>query len=301
MFAGNESCAIDFGTVTGEGTNVQQARNGTAECLDTVNDPRMSGKYTATWNMDYWGSPDKQNGALVQWGTGKLVNEGGTWNGKATGVYSSDRGDTIVWWWTGADGYAGLAAFELVTGSGPWKIQGQIFPGSPPDPSSVALPAVPPKATPGYKPLPTGTPTAIAYGPVSVFSGTEDCDMSHVFGTVTQLGTGHTLSSNGTVKCTDTVNDPRVDGNGAGTWNMEHWDGPGNGALIQWGASQLLAGGSVWQGRSTGIYSAERGDIIASWWTGTGKYAGLAAFELATGTGPWDIQGQIFPGTPPQP
>jgi len=134
VFSGVENCQIDVGTITGAGTTVQHSRNGTAKCTDTVNDARMTGSYTATWNMDYWGTPDKVNGALVQWGTGRLAAAGGAWEGRATGVYSSDLGDTIVWWWTGTDGYAGLTCFELVTGKGPWTIQGQIFPGSPPQP-----------------------------------------------------------------------------------------------------------------------------------------------------------------------
>jgi hypothetical protein len=134
VISGVENCSIDFRTTTGEGTRVQHARNGTANCTDTVNDSRMQGTYTATWNLDYWGTPDKMRGALVQWGTGRLVAAGGAWEGRATGVYSADRGDTIVWWWTGTGGYAGLTCFEVVTGFGPWTIQGQIFPGSPPQP-----------------------------------------------------------------------------------------------------------------------------------------------------------------------
>ena len=253
--------------------------------------------------MDYWGTPDNRHGAIVQWGTGRLVAAGGAWDGRATGVYSTDRGDTIVWWWTGTDGYAGLASFELMTGgNGGWTIQGQIFPGSPPDPDSVALPAVPPKATPGYLPTPTGTPKAIDYGPVSVFSGKEDCDMSGAFGTVTNEGDGHQHSRNGTVKCTDTVDDSRMNGNGAATWNMDHWDGPGSGALVQWGTARFVAAGGTWEGRATGVYSTDRGDTIVWWWTGTDGYAGLASFELTTGgNGGWTIQGQIFPGSPPEP
>jgi hypothetical protein len=134
VISGVESCDIDFGTVTAEGTGIQHARNGTAKCTDTVNDPRMNGTYAATWNLDYWGTPDHMNGALVQWGTARLTVAGGTWEGRASGVYSSDRGDTIVWWWTGTGGNAGLTCFELVTGTGPWMIQGEIFPGAPPKP-----------------------------------------------------------------------------------------------------------------------------------------------------------------------
>jgi hypothetical protein len=136
VFWGVENCDLTavMGTMTGAGTTVQHSRNGTAECIDTVNDPRMNGTVTSTWNMDYWGTPDQSNGALVQWGTGRLVNAGGAWDGRATGVYSTGTGDTIFWWFTGTGGYAGLAAFDVITGSGPWTIHGQIFPGSPPKP-----------------------------------------------------------------------------------------------------------------------------------------------------------------------
>jgi hypothetical protein len=134
VVTGTEYCSVAFGTVTGEGTSVQRARNGTATCTDTVNDPRVSGTYNAVWNMDYWGTPDRTSGALVQWGTARLTGPSGAWEGRATGVWSSERGDTIALWWTGTGGYAGLAYFELVTGGGPWTVQGEIFPGSPPKP-----------------------------------------------------------------------------------------------------------------------------------------------------------------------
>jgi hypothetical protein len=134
VVTGVETCTVDFGTITTEADFVEHGRNGTAECTDTVNDVRVSGTYTATWNIDYWGTRDHGNGALVQWGTGRLVAGEGVWLGRATGVYSSDRGDTIAWWWTGSGAYAGLTYFMLATGGGPWTIQGQIFPGSPPQP-----------------------------------------------------------------------------------------------------------------------------------------------------------------------
>jgi hypothetical protein len=134
VVTGVEDCSIDFGTITGQGTTVQHARNGSDVCTDTVDDPRVNGTYTATWDMDYWGAPDHSNGALVQWGTARLTVAGGSWEGRATGVYSSNRGDTITWWWTGTGGYAGLTYFELVTGTGGWTVRGQIFPGVPPQP-----------------------------------------------------------------------------------------------------------------------------------------------------------------------
>ena len=65
------------------------------------------------------------------WGTARLENAGGAWEGTGSGVYSSDRGDIIAFWYRGTGGYAGLSYFELWTGSDPWKIRGQILPGDP--------------------------------------------------------------------------------------------------------------------------------------------------------------------------
>jgi hypothetical protein len=136
VVTGTETCTFDFvnGTTTTKANSAEHMRNGTATCTDRANDPRVSGTYVATWNIDYWGTADHSNGALVQWGTATLTTPGGTWVGRATGVYSSDRGDTIVAWWTGTGAYKGLTYFSVATGGGPWEIQGQIFPGSPPNP-----------------------------------------------------------------------------------------------------------------------------------------------------------------------
>jgi hypothetical protein len=266
--------------------------------MDTTTDPRMTGRYTAAWNVDYWGTPDKQNGALVQWGTGRLTNDGGSWDGRAAGVYSSDEGDTIVWWWTGTGGYAGLAAFELVTGTQPWKVQGQIFPGTPPDPASVAPPTTTATFPPSHLKTPPPVPTAAVYGPTSVFSGTEQCDVSKMMGNMTDAGDGLTQWRDGTVLCGDTVNDARMSGAYSATWNIDHWP---DDALVQWGNARFANSGGAWTGLGSGVYSPDRGDIIVWWWTGTEGYAGLAAFEAVTGSGTWAIEGQIFPGSPPQP
>jgi hypothetical protein len=135
VVTGTSDCpSFDFGIVTTDDKGVQHARGGTFACTQTVNDPRVSGASTATWNLDWWGTVDHKSGALVQWGTARLVNAGGAWEGRSTGVYSSDRGDIIATWYRGTGGYAGLAYFALESGTGPWTIQGQIFPGTPPTP-----------------------------------------------------------------------------------------------------------------------------------------------------------------------
>ena len=72
---------------------------------------------------------------------------------------------------------------------------------------------------------------------------------------------------------------------------------------IQSGPLRIENAGGAWVGTGSGIYSSDRGDIVASWFTGTGGYEGLAYFELRTGTGPGStagsIQGLVFPGDPP--
>jgi hypothetical protein len=171
-----------------------------------------------------------------------------------------------------------------------------------PAPTSVPSAAV---LTPAPKPTvtattaPTPTPTAIAYGPASVVSGIEKCNLSE--GTVT-TGPGDTLHSRGgTVECVDQTNDPRVNGTFTGTFLSDRWGSPIPAALVQWGTVRLVNAGGTWEGSFTGVYSADRGDIITYWWTGTGGYDGLAYFEQTTGTSPWPIRGMIFPGDPPNP
>ena len=273
-------------------------RDMTVECVDTTDDPRVSGTATGTWSMDVWGNPNNGVGAGVQWGTMRLVNEGGAWEGTVSGVAAlPEPGDTIVIWYAGTGGYAGLTYFQLLTGHAPtWKFQGQIFPGNPPTPTG-ALPVA------GAAPAPTApaqgttapTPTAIAFGPVSVVTGMESCSAA---GGTAKLGpNGTSFYRDEVIRCTDTANDPRVSGRWTGTWNEDNL----NGAVVQWGVGRLVNAGGAWEGRSAGIKWGDGEIQIATWWTGTGGYAGLAYFQVSTGTELEPFQGQIFPGTPPTP
>ena len=170
---GAETCSITSGPSTTDADGTEHMRGGKVECTDYANDPRVSGTYSGTWAIDWWGTPDHGDGALVQWGTERLVNAGGTWEGRLAGVYSTEQRDIITIWWTGTGGYAGLTYFELLTGDSPWKLQGLIFPGAiptaavgasattaPPAPTSASAPTSaaqgePPRARPRRRP-PTG-------------------------------------------------------------------------------------------------------------------------------------------------
>ena len=104
-------------------------------CTVTTDDPRASGSRTSTWNADVWGDMRQSRFGIFQWGTARLENDAGAWEGTFSGVASNPvRGDFIVNWYQGTGAYEGLGYFELWTGYEPWKIQGQIFPGDPPTP-----------------------------------------------------------------------------------------------------------------------------------------------------------------------
>lgn len=264
-------------------------------CVVTTDDPRVSGHRTSAWNMDLWGNTNAGTGALVEWGTPRLENAGGAWEGSATGVASfPGRGTSMVNWYRGTGDYAGLAYFELWTGSDPWQIQGQVFPGDPPPPySDEGTGATRPEA---------GGP--VADGAVAVVEGTATCPTADL-GNATTHVEGVIHYRGGTFTCTMRTDDPRVSGtHSTATWNADLWGKAdlSSGALVQWASVRLENDGGAWEGTLSGVGALpDPGDTIVVWYKGTGGYAGLSYFELWTGQDPWTIQGQIFPGEPPTP
>jgi hypothetical protein len=266
----------------------------------TTTDPRVSGARTYHWNQDRWGAVADGPLALIQWGTARIENAGGAWEGKGSGVYSTDRGDIIAVWYKGSGGYAGLGYFELLTGHQQLTIRGLIFAGDPPDLSGIAPvtgPAPSPNVPPAPTTIPMPTPTAIAYGPVSVTTGTSEYTVVD-------------LESN-TFAGIVTSDDPRSSGEYlAPGWTLDFVQLPGYdyGMGPQWGPSRLANAGGTWQGACSGVYDGS--DAFACWYRGTGGYAGLGYFELivrsdwfgptggAVTTGNF---GLIFPGDPPTP
>ena len=261
-------------------------------CTVTTDDPRVSGSRSSTWNMDLWGRLGI-NHEVVQWGTQRLENDGGAWEGRATGVVclSSGRGDIIAHWYRGTGDYVGLSYFELWTGFGPWKIQGQIFPGDPPPP---------------YAEETAGTGRPVDGGPVADeavarVTGSHACPSASPAWTTDPDGTMHFRDY--ALACTDTTDDPRVSGTHTASANMDVWGTLEQGAGVQWASVRLENAGGAWEGQAMGVASVPgRGDTIVIWYEGTGDYAGLSYFELITGSPPtYKIQGQIFPGDPPTP
>ena len=263
------------------------------ECIDTTDDPRVSGTHTASANMDVWGTLDK--GAGVQWASVRLENAGGAWEGRQLGVASlPGRGDIMEFWYRGTGGYEGLSYFALVTGSEPWKIRGQIFPGDPP----------PPYAAEGTTITRLQAEGPVGDNAVAVVTGTARCPGLDFTFTTDPDGTQHVRDDYHADRCTVKTDDPRVSGSRTSTWNIDLWGNvdAGRWGLVQWGTVRLENAGGAWEGRAAGVASyPERGDIFVNWYEGTGGYEGLAYFELWTGFEPWTIQGQIFPGDSPTP
>jgi hypothetical protein len=262
------------------------------ECTDKTDDPRVSGSHKASANMDVWGT--LANGAGVQWASVRLENAGGAWEGRQLGVASlPGRGDIMEFWYRGTGGYEGLSYFALVTGSEPWKIQGQIFPGDPPAPYVEG----------------TAITRLQADGPVAVdaaavVTGTAVCPGLDFTFTTDAEGAQHVRDDYHADRCTVTADDPRVSGHRTSTWNIDLWGSvnAGRWRLVQWGTVRLENAGGAWEGRAAGVASyPERGDIFVNWYEGTGGYEGLGYFELWTGFEPWKIRGEIFPGDPPTP
>lgn len=129
-----------IGAQTSDPDGARHYRGGTFVFDEVMNDPRVSGQHTVTnFSMDYWG-PDNDNVALVQWGDELIENDGGTWEGWASGIYSTERGDLIAVWFEGTGEYAGLSYFymsdslDVADGmTNHWRVRGQIFPGMPPE------------------------------------------------------------------------------------------------------------------------------------------------------------------------
>ena len=295
VVTGAETCPGLNPDWTRDPNGTWQVRDLTVECTDTTDDPRVSGTHTATWSMDVWGALDEGAGAGVQWGTVRLENAGGAWEGQLSGVASlPGRGDIITIWYRGTGGYDGLAYFELVTGSPPTgRSRGRSSPAilhlrtrRAGRPSLGRRPA-------GRSPT-TQWPWSRAPRRAPAWTSTLTTDPD---------GTWHVRDDYHADRCTLTTDDPRVTGLRSSTWNFDLWGNPSSGrwALVQWGTQRLENDGGAWEGRATGVGSSRRGDIIVNWYKGTGGYDGLAYFELWTGSGPWKIQGQIFPGDPPMP
>ena len=124
----SEIGAYQVGDITMVGDTIQM-RDGFLTFHDDMSDPRISGLWVMTWNYDGLGSDT----VGPMWGTSRLENDGGAWEGTWSGVlYPPDR-DAEAGWFVGEGGYEGLTYYSLSTGAdGAATVEGLIFEGDPP-------------------------------------------------------------------------------------------------------------------------------------------------------------------------
>ena len=93
-----------------------------------MNDPRVSG------NVRFLHHADRYGGVGVEWGTYRLENEDGAWQGPLSGFYWTHETRTSGWL-AGEGAYEGLTYYMetiIDNGTGFATINGIVFPGAPP-------------------------------------------------------------------------------------------------------------------------------------------------------------------------
>ena len=98
-------------------------------------DPRLDGTMTDTAHFDEFGRPPDHDPLAVLWGTKRIENADGSWEGPATGATGSDGCWTETVWLTGDGAYAGLSAYLHIRNCDEdpaGTVEGMIFPGEVP-------------------------------------------------------------------------------------------------------------------------------------------------------------------------
>jgi len=129
-------------TVTTGGTEewvgkVEQIRGRVFASTDTMNDPRVTGTGIVQFSGDLHGTQTNGNfeGSVVaEWGTYRLENAEGAWEGKWTGANWNSGPTNVTSWLIGSGAYEGYTYYMHLWGLDPFNVEGIIFPGSPPAP-----------------------------------------------------------------------------------------------------------------------------------------------------------------------
>jgi len=129
VVSGTETVSVaSYGTSALVGSTTQ-TRGVVATTVDTMNDPRVTGTGTIHGANDSYGSVGPQ------WGTYRLENAGGAWEGSWTGaLWSSGNVSQVTAWLVGSGAYEGFTYYLYARGTNPMRVDGVIFRGSPPAP-----------------------------------------------------------------------------------------------------------------------------------------------------------------------
>jgi hypothetical protein len=129
LVTGTELVSVQtYGTSVGV-DGVTQMRGVVATSVDTMNDPRVTGTGVIHGENDSYGSVGPQ------WGTYRLENAEGAWEGTWTGALWGDgMVSDVTAWLVGSGAYEGYTYYFHARGANPLKVEGIVFPGSPPAP-----------------------------------------------------------------------------------------------------------------------------------------------------------------------
>jgi len=293
-------------TTAPDGT--MKGRGGEFVCTVTANDPRVAGTAHFTLKMDRWGA-SIAHGAQVQWGTIRIENTGGAWEGDYAGVYTSATGDVFDVLFKGTGTYAGLSYYRwsFETRGSRWPTQGLIFPERAAEAAETEIPwpssdaSGPGQGTPAATQS-SSTPTSapIDYGLSRYVLGHDECDLDTfaVDLTWTTSADGRTVNGRGGgFACAVSANDPRVAGPARYTLNMDRWGISQDGtAQVQWGTIRIENTDGAWTAPYVGAYTPVTGDVGGAMFTGSGGYAGLSYYRWSESYGAsWPTKGLIFP------
>lgn len=126
---------FDVGSESAAGT-VYSSRDGLFDGLVEFSDPRVTGQWTTS---PYHQDVDQASGQGIMWGTLRIENDGGTWEGPMSGIiYAAPEGEfyTIDSWLSGDGDYAGYTFYfqeqRDQADNPPQVFRGIIYKGQPP-------------------------------------------------------------------------------------------------------------------------------------------------------------------------
>jgi hypothetical protein len=129
VVTGTEVVSVETYGTSEKAGDVIRMRGVVATTVDTMNDPRVTGTGTIHGENDSYGSVGPQ------WGTYRLENADGAWEGTWTGALWNGGGvSQVTAWLVGSGAYEGYTYYFRARGSNPAKVDGIIFRGSPPAP-----------------------------------------------------------------------------------------------------------------------------------------------------------------------
>ena len=135
---GVECCGDEVETFDDEGNRLT-LRGMASSGRISMDDPRLSGDWEYTNNVDEFPQPGTDERVEVGWGTLTITNEDGSWSGTWTSTDDSaatDGAPVAQYELTGDGAYAGLSAiFRDTSWDWPtWAVAGAVYPGPlPPD------------------------------------------------------------------------------------------------------------------------------------------------------------------------